>query len=121
MLEINKTFSAIVGKSYDHPFNLESLGPWSKDIATDLAAKEGITLTPAHWEVIEALRNHYQEYGPDANARSLLNCMETEFNDRGGKKYLYDLFPRGPVNQACRIAGLPLPPHSSDPAFGSVM
>ena len=121
MLEINKAFSAIVGTTHDRPFNLEALGPWSREIAQDMAAKEGISLTPAHWEVIEALRNHYQEYGSDANARSLLNCMESEFKDRGGKKYLYDLFPRGPVNQACRIAGLPLPPHSSDPAFGSVM
>lgn len=121
-MEISKSFSATVGPSYDDkPFNLEALGSWSKEIANDLAAKEDITLSPAHWEVIEALRNHYQEYGPDANARSLLHCMEIEFADRGGKNYLYDLFPRGPVNQACHIAGLPLPPHSTDPAFGSVM
>lgn len=121
MQEINRVFADIASSAIDKPFNLEALGPWSKDIANELAAKEGITLSPAHWEVIEALRNHYQEYGADANARSLLHCMEVEFDDRGGKKYLYDLFPRGPVNQACHIAGLPLPPHSSDPAFGSVM
>lgn len=121
MPELNKTFASIVSPSDDRPLNLEALGPWSKSIAIDLAAKEGITLTPAHWEVIEALRNHYQENGPDANARSLLQCMEVEFADRGGKQYLYELFPRGPVNQASRIAGLPLPPHSSDPSFGSVM
>lgn len=121
MLEANKAFAASVTTSYDRPYNLEALGSWSKETANELAAKEGITLTPAHWEVLDALRNHYQEYGPDANGRALLNCMETEFADRGGKKYLYDLFPRGPVNQATRIAGLPLPPHSADPAFGSVM
>jgi tRNA 2-thiouridine synthesizing protein E len=121
MQEINKTFNEIFSSSYDRPINLEILGSWSKNIALELAAKEGITLTPAHWEVVDALRNHYQEYGPDASARSLLQCMEAEFGDNGGKQYLYKLFPRGPVNQACRIAGLPLPPHSSDPAFGSVM
>jgi tRNA 2-thiouridine synthesizing protein E len=122
MQELNKTFNDIFGAStYDRPFNLEALGPWSNNIAIELAAKEGITMTPAHWEVIDALRNHYQEYGPDSTARSLLQCLESEFADRGGKKYLYDLFPRGPINQACRIAGLPLPPHSSDPSFGSVM
>lgn len=121
MQEINRIFENITGPSYDRPYNLEALGPWSESIARELAAKEGIMLTPAHREVIDALRNHYQEYGPNANARSLLQCMETEFASRGGKQYLYYLFPRGPVNQACRIAGLPLPPHSSDPAFGSVM
>ena len=121
MLEIIKAFASVAGSSYDRPCNLEALDPWSESIAIVLAEKEGITLTPAHWEVIEALRNHYQEFGLEANARSLLKRMEVEFAELGGKKYLYDLFPRGPVNQACRIAGLPLPPHSSDPAFGSVM
>ena len=121
MLETNKAFAAILNPTVDRPHNLEALGSWSKAIANDLAAKEDITLTPAHWEVVEALRNHYQAYGPDANARSLLGCMESEFAERGGKKYLYDLFPRGPVNQACRIAGIPLPPHSTNPSFGSVM
>jgi tRNA 2-thiouridine synthesizing protein E len=121
MQEINKVFADIVGTSYDRPHNLEGLGSWSQSKANELAVLEGIKLTPAHWEVIYALRNHYQEYGPDSSARSLLHCMEVEFGERGGKKYLYELFPRGPVNQACRIAGIPLPPHSTDPAFGSVM
>ena len=121
MQQINETFNEIFGSSYDKPFNLEALKPWSVDIATELAAIEGIALTPAHWEVIEAIRNHYQEFGLEANARSLLKRMEVEFDEFGGKQYLYELFPGGPVNQACRIAGLPLPPHSTDPSFGSVM
>lgn len=121
MLDASKGFAAIATPSYDQSYNLEALGEWSKETAIELASKEGIVLTPAHWEVIDALRNHYQEYGPDANGRALSRCIENEFADRGGKKYLYDLFPRGPVNQATRIAGLPLPPHSKDPAFGSVM
>ena len=118
---VNQTYNEIFGSSYDKPFNLEALNPWSEDIASELAAKESITLTPAHWEVIEAIRNHYQEFGLETNARSLLKRMEVEFDEFGGKQYLFDLFPRGPVNQACRIAGLPLPPHSTDPSFGSVM
>ena len=121
MKDVIKTFSESLGSSYDRPRNLEALDPWSIESAHELAAKEGITLTDAHWEVIDALRNHFQEFGLEENARSLLHRMEIEFDELGGKKYLYDLFPRGPVNQACRIAGLPLPPHSSDPSFGSVM
>jgi len=54
MLEITKAFANVAGSSYDRPFNLEALGPWSENIAKELAEKEGITLTPAHWEVIEA-------------------------------------------------------------------
>lgn len=121
MPDIEKVFENISGGSYDRPHNLEALDPWSEKIALKLAKEEGIPLTPAHWEVLEALRNRYQEFGLEDNARSLLKRMEVEFAELGGKKYLYDLFPRGPVNQACHIAGLPLPPHSSDPSFGSVM
>ncbi len=121
MQELLKTFSEILDTPYHRPYDLEALGPWSEKIATDLATEEGITLTPAHWEVIESLRNHYLEYGPDSSGRSLLQCLKAEYFDHGGKKYLFDLFPRGPVNQACRIAGIPLPPHSSSDSFGSVM
>ena len=121
MLETNKKFAAILTPYIDKPHHMEALEPWSESIANMLAAQEGIILTPAHWEVIESLRNHYLEYGPDASGRSLLHCMKVEFFDHGGKKYLYDLFPGGPVNQASRIAGIPLPPHSKDNSFGSVM
>lgn len=121
MFEPTKTFALDTSHSYDRPYNLEALAPWSISIAQELAAVEGITLTPAHWEVIEALRHHYQENGLSSSGRSLLHCMEVEFADVGGKQYLFDLFPRGPVNQACRISGLPVPPHSIDRSFGSAM
>jgi tRNA 2-thiouridine synthesizing protein E len=121
MLETTKSLAAILNPAIDKPNNLEMLEPWSESLANKMAEQEAITLTAAHWEVIESLRNHYQEYGPDASGRSLLHCLEVEFSEQGGKQYLYGLFPRGPVNQACRIAGIPLPPHSTDPSFGSSM
>jgi len=110
-----------VGLSYDRALNLEAAGTWSKTIALELADKEGITLTPAHWDVIDAMRNHFQEYGVESSGRDLMRCLEAEFIDRGGKKYLYELFPHGPVTQASHIAGLPVPPHSIDRSFGSAM
>lgn len=100
---------------------LLELGDWSEQIAQDLAAEEGITLSKEHWDVINFLRDHYLRCGPCPSGRAVLALLEDTFAQQDGKKHLYHLFPRGPVVQACKIAGLPLPPYSTDVSFGSVM
>lgn len=97
------------------------LGEWNRDIAERTAAAEGIVLTEAHWKVIEFLRAHYLEHGFAGSGRELANVLNAAFAGRGGSKYLFQLFPDGPVAQGCRIAGLPLPPYTEDASFGSAM
>jgi tRNA 2-thiouridine synthesizing protein E len=70
--------------------------------------------------VIHALRDEYRARGIPASAARLTRLMEARFGQEGGKRYLYGLFPGGPVSQACRIGGLPLPPHTRDDSFGIV-
>jgi tRNA 2-thiouridine synthesizing protein E len=120
MLDINQAIAAAERSSSDTPCSLEELVPWSEEIARNLAATEGITLTPEHWEVVCFMREHYEECGLASSGRVLLNCLDEEFAEQGGSKYLYRLFPGGPVSQGSRIAGLPLPAYSSDRSFGSV-
>jgi len=55
------------------------------------------------------------------NARELHDALEERFHSRGGMKFLYDLFPGGPVTQGCRLAGLEPPAGSHEEGFGSVM
>ncbi len=98
----------------------ENFSEWNEDIASKLAAEENIELQPAHWDVIAFLRNHCEQQGTDSSARELLKLMVTHYHAEGGNKYLYSLFPRGPVVQACKIAGVPLPAHARDLSFGSV-
>jgi tRNA 2-thiouridine synthesizing protein E len=103
----------------DHEGNLIDLEEWSEERARSTARVEGIELTPAHLEVVGFLRQYYRDHGKVASARKLSEVLETRYRAKGGRRYLYRLFPKGPVNQASRIAGLPVPQHSVDPSFGS--
>lgn len=98
----------------------ENFNDWSEDLARQLAAEEKIELTDAHWEVIYFLRHHCEEKGTTCSARLLIRALSGHFKKQGGKRYLYSLFPRGPVVQACKIAGIPLPAYALDLSFGSV-
>jgi len=98
---------------------LIELAEWDETTAHALAAQEGINLTEEHLDILKYLRKYYDKNGQGYNARTLLNVMEFEFGKWEGKKHLYQLFPKGPVSQASKLAGIPLPPNCNDPSFGS--
>ncbi len=120
MQDINKLILADAMAPCDAEAYLNDLEAWSEDAAHNLARQEGIELSDAHMEVICYLRDHFAECGPAPNARTLLKAMEETYQHEGGRKFLYGLFPRGPVTQGCRIAGLPTPAGNKDLSFGSV-
>lgn len=99
--------------------HLMQLEAWSEDLARERARRDGLALTPAHWEVIRFLRDHYRQHGPAEHARTVLAALERRFAGAGGRKQLYRLFPGGPVTQGSRLAGLPLPPGAVDRSFGT--
>jgi tRNA 2-thiouridine synthesizing protein E len=84
-----------------------------------LAAEEGIALSDEHWTVIRYLRSFFRQHEDDYQLRALVEGLESKFGARGGRRYLYRLFPGGPITQGCRIAGVPVPGGSTDPSFGS--
>ena len=95
---------------------------WSEEIAKDSAIKEGLTLTDDHFLVLHALQEYYDRHElNDVNMRELHDALDEKFHYKGGLKYLYDLFPGGPVAQGCRIAGLHPPAGALDKGFGSAV
>ena len=89
---------------------LADLNQWNSDVAEQLAALEGITLTPAHWEVIDALRAFYQQYQLVPSQRPFVKHIANTLGaDKGNSIYLMQLFPQSPAKLAARIAGLPRP------------
>ena len=83
---------------------------WHEELALLIAEKEQLTLTPAHWEVINFVRDFYLTYKKSPAIRALTKAMKAEFGEeKANSRYLYRLFPQGPAKQATKIAGLPKP------------
>lgn len=119
MLDINKHLGNERLAEVDPEGNLLDLEHWSPLVAARLAEIEGLVLEDEHWLVIFHLRSHFRNQGNMASARELLGELEHKLFDHADRRRLYELFPRGPIAQASRIAGLPLPPGTLDPSFGS--
>ncbi len=89
---------------------LEDLADWTPEVAGILARRENISLTPAHWEVIDLLREFHAEHGLSPMMRVLVRQMKSRFGgDKGSSLYLMTLFPEYPALIASKIAGLPRP------------
>ena len=89
---------------------LVNLAEWNEDIGKVLAQGENVEMTPSHWEVVNFLREYYNEYQIAPAVRVLTKAIGKQLGpEKGNSKYLYELFPYGPAKQACKIAGLPKP------------
>jgi len=102
-LEIN-------GKTYetDEEGYLADLSEWNAEIAGHMAREDDCDLSDNHWEVINFLREYYEEYQIAPAVRILTKAIGKKLGkDKGNSKYLYELFPYGPAKQACKPANMP--------------
>ena len=89
---------------------LVNLADWNEDIGKVLAKGENVDMTDSHWEVVNFLRDYYNEYQIAPAVRVLTKAIGKQLGpEKGNSKYLYELFTYGPAKQACKIAGLPKP------------
>lgn len=100
------------GKNYetDEEGYLVNLADWNEDVGGYLAQTENVTMTDQHWEVVNFLRDYYNEFQIAPAVRVLTKAIGKKLGpEKGNSQYLYELFPYGPAKQACKIAGLPKP------------
>ncbi len=122
MLHESVDINQLIGQSGTNPDFPDAPLGWTRDDATKIAHEENLSLTESHWSVIRALQHYYAQHADDTviNLRDLHDALDERFHQQGGVKYLYTLFPGGPIAQSCRIAGLKAPYIATDPSFGSV-
>lgn len=95
---------------HDEEGYISELDKWTKELAEIIAKDENIDMTDEHWEVVNFLRDYYEEYQIAPAVRVLIKSIKKSMGkEKGNNKYLYTLFPYGPAKQACKIAGLPKP------------
>ena len=89
---------------------LVNLSDWDENVAGEIAKVENIDMSESHWEVVNFLREYYDEFQIAPAVRVLTKAIGKKLGpDKGNSQYLYELFPYGPAKQACKIAGLPKP------------
>ena len=81
---------------------------WHRADAIVEASKDRLPLDDDHWETIRTLQE-FTACNEKPKVRDLQDALDEHFQARGGMRYLYSLFPKGPISQGCRLAGLPTP------------
>ncbi len=83
---------------------------WDTEVADTIARQENLEMIEHRWEVVNFVRKYYEERQSVPEARVLLKNMQAVLGkEKGTRKYLYELFPYGYGQQACKIAGMRKP------------
>ena len=81
---------------------------WDESVAVEFAKKESIELTELHWDVIRFMRKYYEENLIAPDARYSIKHLSEKYG-KEARNMLFELFPYGYVQQACKIAGMKRP------------
>ena len=83
---------------------------WTPALAEQLAQEQGLSLTPAHWELIPLIQEFYRRFDHSPANRALARWIQQQLGPEQAKtRYLRRLFPDSPPKQLAQIAGLPRP------------
>lgn len=92
---------------------LQHMEEWSEDFAKRIADRDDIKLFNDHWELIYYFREYYEENMTAPTMHILVKELggknKSYHEQKAYEKHIYSLFPRDPVHEVCKLAGLPLP------------
>ena len=96
--------------AFDREGFLRDLSDWDPAVAEQIAGNAGIELSPAHWEILQLLRDYYEEFDASPAMRPLVKYCALKLGpEKGNSIYLLRLFPGSPAKLGSKIAGLPKP------------
>lgn len=105
LMQLNDTTVELDNEGY-----LVSPEDWNREVAEQLAQAEKLSLTDDHWQVLQFMRGYYDEYQVAADARFVIKHLaEAMGYGAAARRRLFELFPYGYVQQACKIAGMKRP------------
>ena len=81
---------------------LTDFGHWTREVGADIAREEAIEMTDDHWKVIDYLQDQHKQEVP-------LTVRRVGKSGVVDIKGFYQLFPKGPLKTASKIAGIPKP------------
>ncbi len=96
--------------SIDRKGYLNNADDWDLSVAEHMAEQDGISLTEDHLRVLEIFRVYFNTYEIEPPMRALVRLVGEQLgSEKANSRFLYRLFPAGPIIQASRYAGLPRP------------
>lgn len=96
--------------STDKDGYLEDINDWNETVAQLIASRDELELTKFHWSIVHFIREFYIRYHKHPPVRVMVKHLKLTFGVQSGNSaFLHELFPKGPVKQSAKIAGLPKP------------
>ncbi|RLD58620.1 MAG: sulfur relay protein DsrC [Bacteroidetes bacterium] len=96
-----KTYAGVSVEVNDEGY-FNNPSQWTPEIAKDIAKDEGIELTDKHFEMLEYLRNKFN----NGDALTIRGINKSGIVD---VKTFYGMFPGAPLKKSTKIAGIPKP------------
>lgn len=98
-----KTAAVFDGVAFTADGALVDQSQWTRELAATIAATQGVTMTDAHWVLIEFARRDFEQTKASPNIRRITQGTNLTTKD------VYALFPKAPARTLSKIAGLPKP------------